>query len=102
MFDTAVAQQVTRSQHSDPCNLVLGWRRAITFRSVDVATGPALHASRVDTARDMILTLGRRSSPPPGLGRSECAQNSIGVKRWNAPAELQQTRRVEGRVLIMC
>jgi hypothetical protein len=94
MFDPTFAQ-VIHPQHSDPCNLTLGSRRAVIPHTVDVVVaGPTLHTSRADTARDMIETLRRRSSPPPDLGHHECTWTSIKVKRCSAPAELQYSGRV--------
>ncbi|KIJ68234.1 hypothetical protein HYDPIDRAFT_179421 [Hydnomerulius pinastri MD-312] len=45
------------------------------------------------TARDMMQTLKRRSSPPSGLGHDAGTQTSIKLKRHSAPAELQVSGR---------
>lgn len=88
-FDTTFAQQIIRPQHPDPRALT-----AVIPHTVDLVAGPTLPPSRADTARDMIATLKRRSSPPPGLGRHECTWSSTKVKRCSAPAELQHSGRV--------
>lgn len=94
MFDATFVQRVIDTQHSDPCNSAIG-SSAVIPRTVDVVVaGSTLHTSRADTARDMIVTLRRRSSPPPGLGHHECTRTSVKVKRCSAPAELQYSGRV--------
>jgi hypothetical protein len=86
-FDTTFAQQVIRPQHPDSWPLT-----AVIPRTVDLVAGPTLPTSRADTARDMIATLKRRSSPPPALGRHECTWTN--TKRCSAPAELHHIGRV--------
>lgn len=87
-FDTTFAQQVIPLQHPDPRTLKLGLRRVVNPRTASDVAGPILHTSRADTARDMIVTLKRRSSPPPGLGHHESTRTAIGVKKRSSPAEL--------------
>ncbi|KAF8446130.1 hypothetical protein L210DRAFT_3529126 [Boletus edulis BED1] len=84
--DTSLNQQVIHPERSGPCTLTRESRRTVFFHTVDVAAGPTLHTTRADTARDMIVTLGRRNSPPPDLGRHECTRTSTEVKRWSASA----------------
>lgn len=88
-FDTTFAQQVIHPQRPDPWPLT-----AVIPRTVDLVAGPTLPTSRADTARDMIATLKRRSSPPPAFGRHECTWLSTKVKRCSAPGELQHIGRV--------
>lgn len=89
-FDTTFAQHLILSQHPDPRTLKLESRRVVFPRTIDVVAGSTSHTSRADTARDMIVTLKRRSPPPPGLGHHECTRTTIEVKGRSAPAELQQ------------
>ncbi|KIJ21574.1 hypothetical protein PAXINDRAFT_65019 [Paxillus involutus ATCC 200175] len=98
-FDIAPAQRVIPPQSPNLC-APLEVRTTLIPRTVSVAT-VALNESnlrafgRSNTARDMMQTLKRRSSPPPpGLGYHVCTQTSIKLKRHSAPAELQVSGRV--------
>lgn len=90
MFDTTFAQQANSPRLPDPCNLTQESRRAVTPHTVGVVTGPTI---RSDIARDMVVILRRRSSPPPGLDHNGCARTRTAMRRCSAPAEMKHSGR---------